>query len=123
MTTGGPRPTLANRPFEEIPPENRKRYEVRPGITGYAQAYFRNSITQQEKFKHDAYYVENLSFALDLKVLVQTVKSVFKHENIYVSTEGAPAETATASEPTAQTPPADNTGKTAAEHAGQVDGE
>ncbi len=87
MSYVGPRPTLANRPYEEVPMEIRKRYEVRPGITGYAQAYFRNSITQQEKFKHDIYYVENLSFVMDIKVLIQTVKSVLKHENIYVSTE------------------------------------
>ncbi len=94
MSYVGPRPTLATRPYEEIPLEDRKRYEVRPGITGYAQAYYRNSITQQEKFKYDAYYVEHLTFWMDIKILVQTVKSVLVHENIYVSTEAKPEETA-----------------------------
>lgn len=87
MSYVGPRPTLATRPYEEIPLEDRKRYAVRPGITGYAQAYYRNSITQQEKFKHDAYYAENLSFVMDIKIMIQTVKSVLIHENIYVSKE------------------------------------
>lgn len=94
MSYVGPRPTLANLSYEEIPVEDRKRYEVRPGITGYAQAYYRNSITQQEKFKYDAYYVENLTFIMDIKVLIQTVKSVLTHENIYVSTAAKPEVTA-----------------------------
>ncbi len=94
MSYVGPRPTLATRPYEEIPMDDRKRYEVRPGITGYAQAYYRNSITQQEKFMYDAYYVEHLTFLFDIKILFQTVKSVLVHENIYVSTEAKPEETA-----------------------------
>jgi len=53
MSIIGPRPTLATKPLSELPPERLKRYEMRPGLTGYSQAYFRNSITQDEKFKHD----------------------------------------------------------------------
>ena len=90
MSFIGPRPTLATRPYEEIPVENRKRFEVRPGITGYAQAYYRNSITQQEKFELDAYYVDNLTFKMDVKVFFKTVKSVLIRENIYVSDNTAP---------------------------------
>ena len=92
MSFNGPRPTLATTPYEQLPEINKRRLAVRPGITGYAQAYYRNSITQQEKFQHDCYYAENSSFAMDVKVLLQTVKSVLKRENIYVSTEAKPAE-------------------------------
>lgn len=92
MSFIGPRPTLATTPYEQLPEINKRRLAVRPGITGYAQAYYRNSITQQEKFQHDCFYAENISFAMDVKVLLQTVKSVLKRENIYVSTEAKPAE-------------------------------
>ena len=92
MSFIGPRPTLAITPYEELPEERKKRLTVRPGITGYAQAYYRNSITQDEKFKHDCYYVDNVSFVLDVKILFQTVFSVLKRENIYVSQEAKPAE-------------------------------
>lgn len=91
MSFIGPRPTLAVRPYEELPEINKKRLQVRPGITGYAQAYYRNSITQEEKFKHDCYYVDNVSFVLDVKILFQTVFSVLKRENINTTTE-APKE-------------------------------
>lgn len=92
MSFIGPRPTLAKTPYEQLPEERKKRLQVRPGITGYAQAYYRNSITQDEKFKHDCYYAENVSFVLDVKILLQTVKSVFMRENVYVSTEEKPKE-------------------------------
>ena len=55
MSFIGPRPTLATIPYEQLPEINKRRLVVRPGITGYAQAYYRNSITQQEKFQHDCY--------------------------------------------------------------------
>ncbi len=84
MSMIGPRPTLANKPFDQVDKSIIKRYDVRPGITGYSQAYFRNSITQQEKFMHDCYYVENLSFMMDIKVILKTIKSVVKSENIFV---------------------------------------
>jgi lipopolysaccharide/colanic/teichoic acid biosynthesis glycosyltransferase len=82
MSMIGPRPTLATKPFSECDPETIKRYDVRPGITGYSQAYFRNSITQQEKFKYDCYYAENVSFVMDVKILFKTAMSVLKRENI-----------------------------------------
>lgn len=82
MSFVGPRPTLATKSFEEIEVERRKRYDVRPGITGYSQAYFRNSISQKDKFKYDLYYVDHLSFLLDIKILLKTVVSVLKRENI-----------------------------------------
>lgn len=91
MSFIGPRPTLALTPYEELPELRKKRLQVRPGITGYAQAYYRNSITQDEKFKHDCYYVDNVSFLLDIKILFKTVFSVLKRENINTTTE-APKE-------------------------------
>ena len=59
-----------------------KSFMVKPGITGYAQAYFRNSITQEEKFHWDAYYAENLSFWMDVKIIFQTIYSVIGRKNI-----------------------------------------
>lgn len=57
-------------------------FKVKPGITGYAQAYFRNSITQQEKFHWDAYYAEHISLWLDVKIMLMTVWSVVARKNI-----------------------------------------
>lgn len=92
MSFIGPRPTLANKPYAELSEDRKKRLQVRPGITGYAQAYYRNSITQDEKFMYDCYYVDNVSFLMDVKIILQTAKSVLKQENIYVSTEAVPEE-------------------------------
>lgn len=84
MSFIGPRPTLAKRPYEQLNDIQKKRLAVRPGITGYAQAYYRNSITQWEKFEYDCEYVDKISFWLDVKILVHTIFSVLKRENIYV---------------------------------------
>ena len=92
MSFIGPRPSLAKTPYDQLPETSKYRLQVRPGVTGYAQAYYRNSITQDEKFKHDCYYVDNVTFLLDVKIILQTVKSVLKRENIYVSQEAKPAE-------------------------------
>ena len=82
MSLIGPRPNLPSVPFNNLPKIERQRLLVRPGITGYNQAYYRNSVSAEEKFKNDAYYVRNLSFLLDIKILIRTVKSVLKKENI-----------------------------------------
>lgn len=84
MSFVGPRPTLYSDKYSSYNEQTKKRFSVRPGITGYTQAYFRNSIGQEEKFMHDIWYVENLSFLLDIKVIIKTVVSVIKRENIYV---------------------------------------
>lgn len=88
MSFVGPRPTLAQKPLDQIPEHDKIRYQVRPGITGYAQAYFRNSISQYEKYEQDNYYVEHVSFLLDIKILFKTVISVLKHENVFVENSG-----------------------------------
>ena len=87
MSIIGPRPfvTTHYEGYDKLDEQGRKRLSVRPGITGYSQAYFRNSITQEEKIKNDCYYADNVSFALDFKIFFQTIKSVLKHDNIYVS--------------------------------------
>lgn len=78
----GPRPLLP----EYLPLYNedqKKRHLVRPGITGWAQVNGRNAISWNEKFKCDLYYVENLTFALDLKILIRTIVKVIKVADVY----------------------------------------
>lgn len=84
MSFVGPRPNLNSYDlnYAELPDVLKKRYSVRPGITGYSQAYYRNSISQEEKYNLDAWYVDNISFFLDIKILFQTFFSVVKHKNI-----------------------------------------
>lgn len=84
MSFVGPRPKIwhAGNKLEDMDENRRKSYSVKPGVTGYAQAYFRNSITQDEKFKWDAYYADNISFWMDVKILWQTVVSVIGRKNI-----------------------------------------
>lgn len=83
MSIIGPRPNLNDKPLDKLSEIEIQRLEVRPGITGYNQAYFRNSIPMSKKFENDVYYVKNLCFVLDLKVLIQTVKVILKRENVY----------------------------------------
>lgn len=87
MSLIGPRPTLPGQriPVSEMDEIRQKRYSVRPGITGYAQAYYRNSITQDEKFKHDAFYADNMSLIMDIKIIFATVFSVLGQKNINVA--------------------------------------
>lgn len=81
MSLVGPRPLL----MEYLPlysPEQARRHEVRPGITGWAQVNGRNAISWEEKFEYDVWYVENQSSWLDLKILFLTLKKVFVREGI-----------------------------------------
>lgn len=84
MSLVGPRPHVVAKDYkyENLPEEKKHRLLVRPGITGYNQAYFRNSVTAEEKLKNDNYYVDHVSFLLDIKILFHTVYSVLKRENI-----------------------------------------
>lgn len=84
MSLVGPRPTLATKNIEEYSEVMKKRASVRPGITGYSQAFFRNSISQMEKFDNDCFYVENLTFYTDLKIILKTVSSVLRRQNVFV---------------------------------------
>ena len=81
MSLVGPRPLLV----QYLPlytPEQARRHEVRPGITGWAQVNGRNAISWQEKFKFDVWYVDNRSLWLDFKILILTIKKVLVRENI-----------------------------------------
>lgn len=84
MSFVGPRPKLYNpeKKLEEMNYDWKKSFSVKPGVTGYAQAYFRNSITNEEKFHWDAYYADNVTFLMDLKIIFQTVWSVIARKNI-----------------------------------------
>lgn len=81
MSLIGPRPLLP----EYLPLYNnkqQKRHDVKPGITGWAQVNGRNAISWQKKFEYDIWYVENLSFFLDLKIIFKTILKVIKSEGI-----------------------------------------
>lgn len=81
MSLVGPRPLLMEY-LHLYTPEQARRHEVRPGITGWAQVNGRNAISWEEKFKLDVWYVDNRSLWLDIKILFMTVKKVFVREGI-----------------------------------------
>ncbi len=81
MSIVGPRPLLV----KYLPlynEEQRRRHDVRPGLTGLAQISGRNSLTWEQKFDEDVKYVEKMSFILDIKIILRTVYTVLKHEGI-----------------------------------------
>jgi undecaprenyl phosphate N,N'-diacetylbacillosamine 1-phosphate transferase len=81
MSLIGPRPLLV----QYLPLYNetqRRRHEVRPGITGWAQVNGRNAISWEQKFAYDVWYVDNVSLSLDVKILLKTIQKVFKREGI-----------------------------------------
>lgn len=81
MSLIGPRPLLV----QYLPlynAEQKKRHDVRPGITGWAQVNGRNAISWQQKFEYDVWYVNHISLLLDIKILFLTVKKVFVREGI-----------------------------------------
>ncbi|SDK54275.1 Sugar transferase involved in LPS biosynthesis (colanic, teichoic acid) [Maridesulfovibrio ferrireducens] len=81
MSLVGPRPLLMQY-LERYTPEQARRHDVLPGITGWAQVNGRNAISWDDKFKLDVWYVENYSIPLDIKILFMTVARVFKREGI-----------------------------------------
>ena len=81
MAIIGPRPLLV----QYLPlynEEQRHRHDVRPGLTGYAQAHGRNSVSWEDKFAMDVWYTRNVSFALDIQIIIDTVNTVLKKEGI-----------------------------------------
>ena len=87
----GPRPLLV-RYLDRYSPEQRRRHEVRPGLTGYAQSHGRNNLSWQEKFKLDVYYVDNLTFMMDVKVFFKTISVVLTHSGISSQTSSTMEE-------------------------------
>lgn len=82
MSFVGPRPDLPEH-FNEYTKKEKKKLEVLPGITGYNQAYYRNSIKWRDRLKNDVYYVENISLLFDIKIVFKTFISILKKEGIY----------------------------------------
>ena len=81
MSLIGPRPLLIQY-LELYNDFQKKRHQIRPGITGWAQVNGRNAISWQQKFEYDVWYVENCTFVLDCKIVLLTLKKVFKSEGI-----------------------------------------
>ncbi|HEU4495818.1 MAG TPA: sugar transferase [Flavobacterium sp.] len=81
MSLVGPRPLLPQY-LELYSDFQKRRHEVRPGITGWAQVNGRNAISWERKFEYDVWYADNISFALDLKIIMLTIKKVFVREGI-----------------------------------------
>ena len=87
----GPRPLLV-RYLERYTPEQRRRHNVRPGLTGLAQVNGRNAITWEEKFKLDLEYVDNITFLGDVKIILATAMAVIKREGISSETSATMEE-------------------------------
>jgi sugar transferase EpsL len=85
MSLVGPRPLLMEY-LDRYTPEQARRHEVKPGITGWAQVNGRNALSWEERFELDVWYVDNQSFVLDLKILWMTLIKVIRREGI--SAEG-----------------------------------
>lgn len=81
MSFVGPRP-WNKKALDYYTPKEHKRHLVRPGLTGLAQVNGRNTANWNKRFEYDLYYVQNLSFVLDLKILFKTVVNVFMHKDI-----------------------------------------
>src|SRR5690554_1859296 len=86
MSIVGPRPLLMDY-LDLYTPEQARRHDVRPGVTGWAQVNGRNAISWEKKFELDVWYVENKSIWLDFKIMFQTVKKVLVKEGINQSEE------------------------------------
>lgn len=84
MALIGPRPLLT-RYLSWYTEEEKHRHDVRPGITGYAQCHGRNVVTWDEKLAMDVWYVNHLSMGTDIKIILQTIKSVLKRESVEVA--------------------------------------
>ncbi len=81
MSIVGPRPLLVKY-LPRYNEEQKHRHDVRPGLTGYAQANGRNAVTWEDKFKMDVWYTRNISLKLDVKIILDTVKCVLKRDGI-----------------------------------------
>lgn len=91
MSLVGPRPDLPDH-LQLYSGSDADKLKVRPGMTGYNQAYFRNAIIWQDRLKNDVYYVKHLSFLFDLKILFRTFYAVFDRQNLYLKPENKEAD-------------------------------
>ena len=81
MSLVGPRPLLM-RYLERYSPEQARRHEARPGITGWAQINGRNAISWEQKFELDVWYVDHISFGLDIRIIARTLRKIVRREGI-----------------------------------------
>ena len=88
MSLIGPRPDLPEHIKQYVGDEIRK-LEVLPGITGYSQAYYRNSIEWKDRIKQDIVYIDNLTLMLDIKVLFKTIRTVLLREGVYINAKSS----------------------------------
>lgn len=102
MSLVGPRPLLVAY-LERYTPEQARRHEVRPGITGLAQVEGRNALSWEEKFRWDVHYVDRQSLGLDLKILARTVGQVLGRRGISAAGEATMAEFKGSSRPASST--------------------
>lgn len=86
MSLIGPRPLLTEY-LDYYSETEKRRHDVLPGLTGWAQVNGRNTVKWDERFKLDVYYVDNLSFALDLKIFFLTIKKVIKRDSVECDTQ------------------------------------
>ena len=91
MAIVGPRPLLVKY-LPRYNAEQHHRHDVRPGLTGYAQAHGRNALTWEDRFAMDVWYTKNVTFITDVKILIDTVKTVLKHEGISSETSATMEE-------------------------------
>lgn len=91
MSFVGPRPILTYHPvrYEEYSQEEKTVFTVRPGITGWAQVHGRNSVNWIERFRYNIWYVDHVSFALDLRIIAMTFGQVFRRNEVVIQTETA----------------------------------
>ena len=81
MSVVGPRPLLVEY-LERYSPEQHRRHEVKPGLSGWAQINGRNTVSWEDKFKYDVWYVDNVSILLDVKIVLKTIVKMIKREGI-----------------------------------------
>lgn len=91
MSIVGPRPLLVCY-LERYNAEQHRRHEVRPGLTGLAQANGRNALTWEDKFRYDMEYVDNVSFSVDIKIILKTIQIVLVHKGISSETSATMEE-------------------------------
>ncbi|WP_346663657.1 sugar transferase [uncultured Merdimonas sp.] len=83
MSFIGPRPDTADKQLQDLSSVQIQRLEVRPGLTGYSQAFFRNSIDTKTRLKYDAEYARKVSLRMDLVIFIKTIDTVLRRKNVY----------------------------------------
>ena len=83
MSFIGPRPDTADKNIRDLSAIQKKRLDVRPGLTGYSQAFFRNAIDLQSKLQYDAEYAQKVNFRMDCIIFFKTIDTVIRRKNIY----------------------------------------